>query len=158
MEQFMARSLNPLRMTYRAVGSTTGIEEFVSDLLVTDFGSGDLPLNSTHYEAMAGDVIHLPVLLGAVSFFHSVPNTPNLNLTGCLLARIFARKITTWDHEDIKAKNPNLILDPESVDITVVHRVKGSSSTDSITKVRIEKEAKLVCIYRIALFIANFPP
>jgi len=141
LEQFTARSKHPIRLSYRAIGSTSGIEELVNGYSATpamDFGSGDLPLNTTAYEALntAGNgVIHLPVLLGAVSFFHSVPNTPNLNLTGCLLARIFTRQITKWNDDAIKDINPNLNLDPPDLDITVVHRVKGSSSTDSITKV-----------------------
>jgi hypothetical protein len=29
----------------------------------------------------------LPVLLGEVTFFHSVPDAPDLNLTACLLVR-----------------------------------------------------------------------
>jgi ABC-type phosphate transport system substrate-binding protein len=81
------------------------------------------------------EMIHLPVLLGAVSFFHSVPGVEKLNLTSCLLARIFSRDITSWDDPDILLKNPALQTSPTGLDITVVHRVKGSSSTDGVTNV-----------------------
>lgn len=140
MEKMASQAKLPLQLTYRAVGSTTGQAEFsngFSDIAANDFGSGDLPISTAAYnnytDAGIG-IVHLPVLLGAVSFFHSVP-IQNLNLTGCLLARIFSREITQWDHDDILAENSALRENPVDLPITVVRRVKGSSSTSSITKV-----------------------
>jgi ABC-type phosphate transport system substrate-binding protein len=44
----------------------------------------------------------LPFVLSAVSFFHSIPGVPNgaggLNMTACLLSRVFSGDIKTWDH------------------------------------------------------------
>jgi len=59
-----------------------------------------------------------------------------LNMTGCLLARVFNRDIQFWDHADILAKNPGLkaTLDGKKLPITVSVRTNGSSSTSSITK------------------------
>jgi len=48
------------------------------------------------------------------------------------LAKIFRRKITDWGDDEIMQANPNLSL-PNPSPITVAHRVKGSSSTASIT-------------------------
>lgn len=84
-------------------------------------------------------MLHLPFALGAISIFHSIPNVSSgkggLNMTSCLLARIFKRDIIVWDHEDILELNPNLsdLLPKSNYPIKVAHRVKGSSSTASVT-------------------------
>lgn len=55
-----------------------------------------------------------------------------LNMTACLLARVFDGNIKTWDHEDIAEINPGLDV-PKNYPIFVGRRVLGSSSTYSIT-------------------------
>merc|ERR1719401_1365660 len=81
-------------------------------------------------------MVHIPFALGALSVFHSVPMTKvgsrELKLDACLLAKIFAGTITTWDHEDIKAQNPGLPV-PAGTTIKVGHRTHGSSSTGGVT-------------------------
>ena len=141
LDKFEDRSKHPIRGTYRAVGSTTGIAELINgydpEKPASDFGSGDLPLNKTVYDRFVAEnieVLHLPVFLGAVSFFHSVPVT-RLNLTGCLLARIFKRDITEWNHEEIVELNPELDELESLPSITVARRVRGSSSTAAMTNV-----------------------
>jgi ABC-type phosphate transport system substrate-binding protein len=156
MERMQARSQQNIRVTYRAVGSTAGQDEFINNgtavatdtfesTTLVDFASGDIPLTMARYNVASDaniDVIQLPVVLGAVTFFHSVEDAngepiAKLNLTACVLADIFTGEITEWDHPDIKALNDNLDLpDGDDNTITVARRVKGSSSTDSITKVR----------------------
>ena len=67
-------------------------------------GSGDIPLTQSYYNQLedAGrTVAHFPFLLGAMSFFHNIPGLPisgvdGLNMTGCILAKIFKTTITTW--------------------------------------------------------------
>jgi ABC-type phosphate transport system substrate-binding protein len=154
MQQFQDRTKLPIKMTYRGVGTETGQAEFLgvnnngssTYIPYTDFGCGDLPLSTTQYTSAVqatGDnvVIQLPFLLGAVSFFHNIPNVTSisrgLNMTGCLLARIFTRNITTWDHPDILQVNEGLstMLTRRNYPITVAHRVLGSSSTAGITNV-----------------------
>ena len=139
------RAKLPVRMTYRGVGSSTGQYEFIGvdstdgTTAYNDFGSGDMPLSQTYYDTMqtAGiEVMHAPIVLGAMSFFHNIPGVPNggngINLTACLLARIFSRDITKWDDDDIVAINP--ILDvPSNQPIIVYHRTYGSSTTSGIT-------------------------
>ena len=111
---------------------------------VNDFGSGDIPISTEEYNSLTGagvEFVHLPIVLGAISLFHSVPNVSTepgqgLNLTACVISRIFKRDIVTWDDEDIVAMNPNLDLPSADYPITVAHRVLGSSSTASVTAVR----------------------
>ena len=135
MDVLEERARTPVRMTYRAVGSGTGQTEFKED--VSDFGSGDIPLNQADHASFGGNVVQVPFQLGAVSFFHNVPADDlgvggRLNLTACALAKIFKRTITTWDHADIAAENPNLSV-PSNQPITIIHRSDGSSSTYGIT-------------------------
>ena len=140
----------PARLTYRAVGSGTGISEFlgkdipkgsgINDYQAhNDWGSGDIPISAedrTTWNANGVEFVQLPFVLSAVSFFHSIPGVPNgqggLNMTACLLARVFDGDIKTWDHEDIADINPSLEV-PTNYPIFVGRRVLGSSSTYSIT-------------------------
>ena len=128
-----AQAKLPIKMTYRGVGSGTGQEEFVGNNTIpdNDFASGDIPLSQESFDELAGSVLHLPVVLGAISFFHSVP-TEQLSLTPCVLAKIFKREITEWTDPEIVDLNPDMDL-PDGYAITVARRVLGSSSTYSIT-------------------------
>jgi len=149
MSQMKDQAKLPLHLTYRAVGSTTGqFEHLGVDNPSTNsfepysyFGSGDIPIPTANYELLKSngkDMVHLPVLLGAISVFHSIPNVGDgeLNVTSCLLSRIFGRKVTMWDDEEVLDLNPNLKdkLPYTNYPIRVARRVKGSSSTKSITK------------------------
>jgi len=137
MDQMQIQAKLPIQMTYRAVGSSTGQAEFIGDGITSDnmFGSGDIPFSQENYDAFPVDsFVHLPVVLGAISFFHSVDTgDEKLNLSPCIIAKILKRQITDWGDSEIKKANPNLNL-PNPSPITVAHRVKGSSSTSSITK------------------------
>jgi len=131
----MDRAKLPTRMTYRAVGSSTGQKEFIGNTTFypsNAFGSGDIPISTAKFDELQAanvGIVHLPVVLGAISLFHSVPNVPQgesgLNLTSCLIARIFKREITDWLHPDIAAINANLrnLAGTSSVPITVARRV-----------------------------------
>jgi ABC-type phosphate transport system substrate-binding protein len=149
MKDMMEQAKLPIRMTYRGIGSTAGIEEFINGYgpaPAAAFGSGDIPMNASAHEKMTEqgrDMVHLPIFLGAVSFFHKLPETTNLNLTSCLLARIFMRNITEWRHADIVELNPNLVLDPPDLPITVARRDSGSSSTFAMSHV----SCKCQCVY-----------
>lgn len=123
-------------MTYRGVGSSTGQAEFIGTITQpdNDFGSGDIPIDAEDFALFEeGSILHLPIVIGAISFFHSVPTgSSQLNLTPCVLAKIFKREITEWTDAEILELNPDLSL-PGGYKITVARRVLGSSSTASIT-------------------------
>ena len=156
MSLFEQRSRVPIQMTYRAVGSTTGQIEFLGvnntgplqHIPYSDFGAGDIPIKEEAWnqlnEAINEDpetsaMVHLPFVVSAVSFFHNVHdidgNMVEVKLTPCLIAKIFNREITTWDDEEIMAENSNLRGKmKDTYNILVARRVKGSSSTKSITQ------------------------
>lgn len=115
MDQFMDRTKVPTSLTYRAVGSSTGQKEFFgvnntgTNAYVphNDFGSGDIPVSTSHYNAFTAtgkEMVHLPFVLGAISIFHNIPDVPDgpqgLNLTACVLSKIFKREIKYWDHDE----------------------------------------------------------
>ena len=148
MSLITERSRLPLHMTYRAVGSSTGQREFVGSTnnftALNHFGSGDIPMTSSRYAEVAASgrtMIHVPFAMGGIGVFHSVPEesrgtNPNLDLNGCLLARIFSGDITTWDHPDIVALNPGMTYTGA---IRVTHRALGSSSTAGFTQYLAQK-------------------
>jgi ABC-type phosphate transport system substrate-binding protein len=155
LETMMAGMRHPAKLSYRAVGSTTGQAEFINldGGSIVDFASGDIPIPTVEYNKLiaAGiNIVHLPVLLGPVSIFHTVPvlNKAQLNLTSCLLARIFTRGITEWNHSDIVALNPNLVAETNST-ITVIVRQDGSSSSSGTTRVSFVVLFAVICIWLI---------
>lgn len=115
MSKFNEQIKLPTRMSYRAVGSGTGQQEFLgksilidgvetdTDVAYNDFGSGDIPISKEDRDAWFAkgiEFVQLPFVLSAVAFFHSIPGVPSgekgLNMTACLLAQIFDAEITTW--------------------------------------------------------------
>mmetsp|Transcript_32133 Transcript_32133/g.75464 ORF Transcript_32133/g.75464 Transcript_32133/m.75464 type:complete len:927 (-) Transcript_32133:123-2903(-) len=145
MQDMQHSSKDPIRLTYRAVGSSTGQREFsqASDGDYTaglnDFGSGDIPMSKERYDAMVAagrEMVHIPFSLGAIGVFHSIPaeqvGSDGLKLDACLLAKIFSGEITDWNNAEIAALNPNLVV-PVGSTIRVGHRRLGSSSTGGFT-------------------------
>jgi len=143
MKLLETRARAPLHLTYRAVGSSTGQAEFVGNAdngyqSYNHFSAGDIPMSEDNYQKLTAgkEMVHLPFALGAIGIFHNVPasvrGNTDIQLTACLLARVFNGDITTWDHPDIKALNSNLDP-PANQKIMVGHRTLGSSSTGGIT-------------------------
>ena len=118
-----------VKINYSSVGSGTGIKQ-LSDK-TTDFGDTDAPMTEAQMKAAAGgEVIHLPMVIGAVVPIYNVPgvdkNKP-LVFSGPVLADIFRGKITAWNDPKLTKLNPGVKL-PDA-DITVVHRSDSSGTT-----------------------------
>ena len=80
----------------------------------------------------AGDVLHVPVTLGAVAVVYNVPDVPNeINLDGETLARIFLGNVKTWNDPAIAALNGGRAMPPRP--IIVVTRAEGSGTTKVFT-------------------------
>lgn len=143
MSLFEARAKPAVRMTYRAVGSSNGQFDFMGAdqdwAPFNDFGSGDMPFNKEKYDDMLANGVqplHVPFALGAMSFFHNVPDdkqpSDGVKLDACTLADIFNGKVTTWDDSAILGLNPGF-APPSGKEIVVYHRTFGSSTTKGIT-------------------------
>jgi ABC-type phosphate transport system substrate-binding protein len=93
MEQIQTQTKNPVRITYRSTSTGPGVTEFLGNVTFpyNDFASGDIPIPVENYRQLQDndiEIIHLPVLMGAIGMFHSVPvkKGRNLNMTACTLA------------------------------------------------------------------------
>lgn len=117
-----------LSVTYNAIGSGSGKEEFANDLndwagtdsLVDD---GDGPNASTFF--------YIPTTASSVTVAYNLAGVDELRLDGPTLAAIFSREITEWDDPAIVRLNPD--VDGADTEISVVHRSDGSGTTKNFT-------------------------
>ena len=108
MEQWAGQ---PVALSYRGVGSSTGKFEYLAGQ--TAFGCAELPVTAAEKNTITGrSVLHLPLVLGAMSAFHSIPatytGTSGLELTPCMLAEIFSRTITMWNDPKLRQGGVNI--------------------------------------------------
>ena len=137
------RTKVPFHGTYRAIGSGGGQAEFLGAnngyTPYNHFGAGDIPIKVADFEnatTIGGRTFaHIPIVVGGISIFHSVVIADGLEvaLSPCLLAKVFQRNITMWDHEEIINENPTIADQLAGHPINVVVRRLGSSSTSLTT-------------------------
>jgi phosphate transport system substrate-binding protein len=116
-----------VKINYQSIGSGGGIRQLSEQTV--DFGASDGPMSDQELAAAkGGPVLHFPTVMGAVVITYNVPGVVRpLNLSGDVIADIFAGKITKWNDARIVAQNRGVAL-PNS-DILVVHRSDGSGTT-----------------------------
>jgi phosphate transport system substrate-binding protein len=120
---------NNIQITYDATGSSGGIAALESKTV--DFACSDAPLSASD-SAKAPNVLHIPETIGAVTAAYNLDGVSSgLNLTGSVLADIFAGKIIRWN--DPAIQSINTIMLPNQ-NITVVHRSDGSGTTFIFTR------------------------
>jgi len=119
----------PLTLDYAGTGSTRGVAAVAEG--VTDFGCTEVPLTTEQMRSAAnvgGDVLHLPVALGAVAVVYNLPGVAEpVRFTGPVLAAVFLGKVTAWDDVALRQTNPGVPL--PGLPITVVRRGDGSGTT-----------------------------
>jgi phosphate transport system substrate-binding protein len=132
------KSLAPnVEINYQSVGSGQGRKDFFG--AVTDFGGTDKFASNTELKAatdpttgtLKTDVLHIPVVLGAVVATYNLPGVDKLQFSGETLVDIYMGTITKWNDPKIAADNPGVTL-PDT-DITVAHRSDGSGTTSIFT-------------------------
>jgi phosphate transport system substrate-binding protein len=121
-----------VKINYASVGSGTGIKQ-ISDR-TTDFGGSDAPMSDQQLKAAkGGEMLHIPVVLGAVVPIYNAPGVKKpLVFSGPVLADIFRGTINVWNDPAIAKLNPGVKL-PDA-GITVVHRSDGSGTTYVFTE------------------------
>ena len=131
-EQF--GQINGDQVAYGGIGSGGGVRN-LRDKIV-DFAGSDAFLSEKEMAEMA-HVVHVPTCMGAVVVAYNLDGVEQLNLTGELVADIFAGKIRKWNDMRLLQLNPNVVL-PDA-DIMPVYRSDGSGTTfvftDYLTKV-----------------------
>jgi phosphate transport system substrate-binding protein len=119
-----------VQINYQSVGSGAGIQQLTKGTV--DFGATDAPMDDKQISDAGGDIVHIPVTLGAASIAYNLPNVAEgLKLTGAVLADIFLGKITAWNDPALMKLNPDAKLD--NTPIAVVHRSDGSGTSDIFT-------------------------
>ena len=116
-----------IQINYQSIGSGGGIRQFTEGTV--DFGASDGPMNESQIQAVNGNVLHVPTVLGAVAVTYNLPSlgTTQLKFDGNVLVDIFMGRITKWNDAKIAALNPGVKL-PDA-DLIVVHRSDGSGTT-----------------------------
>ena len=131
-EQFA--EVNGDAVAYGGIGSGGGVRN-LRDKIV-DFAGSDAFLSEKEMAEM-DPVIHVPTCMGAVVLAYNLDDINNLNLSGEIIADIFAGEIKTWNDARIVALNPDVKLPNEA--IIPVFRSDGSGTTfvftDYLTKV-----------------------
>jgi phosphate transport system substrate-binding protein len=134
-----------VRINYQSIGSGGGIRQFTEGTV--DFGATDGPMTDEQIEAVNGNVLHVPTVLGAVVVTYNLPEVAAkpLRFDGATLADVFLGRITRWNDSRIAALNPGVELPAK--DIIVVHRSDGSGTsfifTDYLSKVSSEWKSKV---------------
>ena len=93
---------------------------------IVDFAASDAFLSEKEMSEMP-EVIHIPTCMGAVVVAYNLEGVTNLNLSGEIVADIFAGNITMWNDARIAELNPNVTLPNET--IIPVFRSDGSGTT-----------------------------
>jgi phosphate transport system substrate-binding protein len=125
------------QINYQSVGSGAGVKQYSEGTV--DFGATDGPMTDDEIATLAGGVIHVPTVIGAVVITWNLPalGDTKLKLDGATIADIFLGKITKWNDPRLAALNPDVTLPDQ--DLLVVHRSDGSGTsfifTDYLAKV-----------------------
>jgi phosphate ABC transporter phosphate-binding protein len=136
-----------VEVNYQSIGSGGGIQQMTAK--TADFGCTDGPMNEEQLhkaKETGGDVLHIPVVMGAVVPAYNLEEVSQpLLFSGPLLADIFLGKIKKWNDKAIQELNSGVTL-PDK-DIGVVHRSDGSGTTyvwvDYLAKVSPEWKKKV---------------
>lgn len=116
--------VNDDEVAYGGIGSGGGVRNLRDGIV--DFAGSDAFLSDKEMNEMPA-VVHVPTCMGAVVLAYNLPGIGELNLSGDVVADIFAGKIRKWNDERIKALNPTATL-PEN-EIIPVFRSDGSGTT-----------------------------
>jgi phosphate transport system substrate-binding protein len=123
------RKAKKTEIDYIKSGSGKGISDVTAKTI--DFGCTDAPMSKKEYEAAkaaGGDVLHIPVTMGAVAIVYNLPGVEKLNLTGPVLADIYLGKVAKWNDKAIADLNAGATLPDKA--IVAVRRAESSGTTN----------------------------
>jgi phosphate transport system substrate-binding protein len=117
---------NDVKINYQSIGSGGGIQQLTAGTV--DFGASDGPMTDEQLSKVAGKVLHIPTVLGAVVPTYNITGVSSeLKFTGDVLADIFLGNIKKWNDPRLAKANPGVKFPDE--EIVVVHRSDGSGTT-----------------------------
>lgn len=115
---------NPVDVSYGGIGSGGGVRSLKDGIV--DFAATDAFITDEEMKDMK-PIIHIPTCMGAVVLAYNLDGVDSLNLTGKLIADIFAGRITKWNDKSIAEVNTHMTL-PDK-EILPVYRADGSGTT-----------------------------
>lgn len=125
MDSIAANS--PVEAIYDAEGTGAGQEAAVNG--TADIGTGDVPLPA---DLFTDGIVHVPTMIGGISFGFNIDGIEELKLTACNLAAIYMRTVDNWGDSSFVDNNP--ALDNVDIDIVPVARSDSSGSTAVVTQ------------------------
>jgi phosphate transport system substrate-binding protein len=117
-----------VQLQYVAMGNVEGIAQITRG--ISDFGAGEVPLSPE--ERKSGNLTELPVVMIAIVPIYNLPGSPQLRLSGEVLAEIYLGHIKTWNDSAITKLNPGTSL--PNVPIKVIYRPAGKGSNYVFTE------------------------
>ncbi|MBI2858056.1 MAG: phosphate ABC transporter substrate-binding protein PstS [Chloroflexi bacterium] len=113
-------------VNYQSIGSGGGIQQITKKTV--DFGASDGIMTDAQLAAAPAKILHIPMTSGAVAVVYNLPGvSTGLKLTSDVIADIYLKKLTKWNHPRIAQLNPGANI--PAMDIAVVHRSDGSGTT-----------------------------
>ena len=112
------------KVSYGGIGSGGGVRNLKDEIV--DFAGSDAFLTDEEMKDMK-PVVHIPTCMGAVVLAYNLPDVVKLNLSGDVIADIYAGKITKWNDARLVELNPEVKLPAK--DIIVAYRSDGSGTT-----------------------------
>ncbi|MCC4909794.1 phosphate ABC transporter substrate-binding protein PstS [Microbacterium sp. cx-59] len=128
-----------MTVNFSGTGSSAGRSDFIKGSV--DFAVSEIPFQRTPEDGSAPEIsergyAYLPIVAGGTSLMYNLKiggkKVDNLQMSGDVVAKIFAGQIKKWNDPAIVADNPGLAL-PDK-DIMPVVRSDGSGSTAQFTK------------------------
>lgn len=131
-----------IKVNYSAIGSGGGIRQLMEKTV--DFGGSDAFLDDNQLEKM-GQVLHIPICMGAIVLAYNLENVKELNLTPEVISEMFLGKIKKWNDPKIQKLNPKVKL--PDMNLVTVHRSDGSGTTfiftDYLSKISEEWKSRV---------------
>ena len=124
-----------VRVNYNPIGSGGGRTNLIAGAV--NFAGSDAALHDDEREKVKqtcgpDGAMNLPVYVAPIAVPYNLKGVRKLQLKPATLAKIFNRKITTWNAPEIAADNPGVTL--PATRITVVNRSDESGTTESFTE------------------------
>lgn len=132
-----------VKVNYQSIGSGGGQTQIKNRTV--DFGASDVIMTAKDMASAPAQLVHVPMVAGAVVIASNLPGNPQLKLTGDVIADVYLGKIKKWNDGRLTELNPDVNL--PNLNITVVHRSDGSGTTgvftDYLSKISDEWKTKV---------------
>jgi phosphate transport system substrate-binding protein len=115
-----------VRVDYQSVGVNKGVQGVLDRVYL--FGCTVVPLTDEQVADAGGEIIHIPLTLGAVAIAYNLPDVHQpIRFTGPVLADIYLGKVKRWNDPALGVSNPGVPL--PDLPIVVVYHAEPTGTT-----------------------------